>query len=153
MVEWLRRRALELLAPLRWGLNPMRGSCQLLTGGCWFTHMNNLFLQLWKLTAIYNQTWLNIGIKHQFNSTYLNWAICPEHAQDLGVISQHLSKLLVVETLLDGFLTSTFGVTISGDKIRYARAWVKFYNVKAWITQYCGSFNGSRDSFVVESRA
>ena len=46
-------KALKLLAPLRWGSNPMRDSCQLLTEGCWFTPRNNVFLQLWKLTAIY----------------------------------------------------------------------------------------------------
>ena len=56
MAEWLRRLALKLLAPLLCGSgsNPMRGSCQLLAEGCWFTPRNNLFLQLWKLTAIYN---------------------------------------------------------------------------------------------------
>ena len=48
VTEWLRRLTLKLLAPLRWGSNPMRGGCQLLTEGCWFTPMNNLFLQLWK---------------------------------------------------------------------------------------------------------
>ena len=32
-----------------------RGSCQLLTEGCLFTPRNNTFLQLWKLTTIYNQ--------------------------------------------------------------------------------------------------
>ena len=66
--EWLRRFALKLLAPLRWDSNPMRGSCQLITEGCWFTPRNNLFLHLKKLTAIYtfNQTWLNNGVKHQF---------------------------------------------------------------------------------------
>ena len=47
--------ALKQLAPLRWGSNPMRDSCQLLTEDCWFTPRNNVFLQLWKLTAIYNQ--------------------------------------------------------------------------------------------------
>ena len=59
----LRRLALKLLAPLRWGSNPMRGSCQLLMEGCWFTPRdnlftprNNVFLQLWKLTAICNIT-------------------------------------------------------------------------------------------------
>ena len=40
----------------------------LLTEGCWFTPRNNLFLQLWKLTAIYNQSWLKNGVKHYFNS-------------------------------------------------------------------------------------
>ena len=64
VAEWLRCRALKLLAPLRWGSTPMRGSCQLLTEGCWFTPTNNVFLQLWKLTAIYNQTWLKNGVKH-----------------------------------------------------------------------------------------
>ena len=53
VTEWLKRLALKLLAPLRWGSNPMRGSCQLLTEGSWFTPRNNLFLQQWKLTAIY----------------------------------------------------------------------------------------------------
>ena len=37
VAEWLRHFALKLLAPLRWGSNPMRGNCQLLTEGCWFT--------------------------------------------------------------------------------------------------------------------
>ena len=50
------------------GSNPMRGSCQLLTEGCLFNPRNNVFLQLWKLTAIYNQTWLKNGVKHQFTS-------------------------------------------------------------------------------------
>ena len=38
VAEWLKRLALKLLAPLRWGSgsNTMRGSCQLLTEGCWF---------------------------------------------------------------------------------------------------------------------
>ena len=54
--EWLWRLPLKLLAPLRWGSNPMRGSCQLLREDCWFTIRNNLFLHMWKLTAIYNQT-------------------------------------------------------------------------------------------------
>ena len=35
---------------------------------CWFTPRNNVFLQLWKLTSIYNQTWMNNGVKHQFTS-------------------------------------------------------------------------------------
>ena len=68
VVEWLRRLALKLLAPLCWGSNPMRGSFQLLTVGCWFTPRKNVFLQLWKLTAIYYQTWLKNGIKHQSTS-------------------------------------------------------------------------------------
>ena len=55
VAEWFGRLALKLLAPLRWGSNPMRGSCQLLTEGCWFTSGNNQFLQLWKLTAICNR--------------------------------------------------------------------------------------------------
>ena len=57
VAEWLRRLALKLLAPLRCGSgwNPTRDSSQLLTEGCWFTPRNNLFLKLWKLTAIYNQ--------------------------------------------------------------------------------------------------
>ena len=41
VIKWLRR-----LAPLRWGSNPMRGSCQLLTKGCWFTLRNKVFLHL-----------------------------------------------------------------------------------------------------------
>ena len=64
VAELLRRLALKLLAPLCWGLNPMRGSCQLLKEGCWFTPRNNLFLQLWKLTAIYNQIWLKNDVNH-----------------------------------------------------------------------------------------
>ena len=48
--RWCRKK---LLAPLRWGSDPMKDSCQLLTEGCWFIPSNNLFLQLWKLTAIY----------------------------------------------------------------------------------------------------
>jgi len=68
VAEWLRRLALKLVAPLRWGSNPMRGSCQMLTEGCWFTPRNNLFLHLWKLTAIYNQTRLKNGVKLQFTS-------------------------------------------------------------------------------------
>ena len=63
--EWFRRLALKLFT------NPMRGSCQLLTEGCWFTPRKNVFLQLWKLTAIYNQTWLKNGIKHQITSPHL----------------------------------------------------------------------------------
>ena len=39
------------------------------TEGFWFTPRNNLFLQLWKLTAIYNQAWLKGGVKLQFNET------------------------------------------------------------------------------------
>ena len=62
------RLALKLLAPLRWCSNPMRGSCHMLTGGCWFTLRNNFFLQLWKLNVIYNQTWVKNGVKHQFTS-------------------------------------------------------------------------------------
>ena len=61
------RLALKLPAPLRWGSNPIRGSCQLLTEGCWFTPRNNFFLQLWKLTAIHNTLWLKNGVKHQVN--------------------------------------------------------------------------------------
>ena len=49
----------------------MRGSCQLLTKGCWFTPRKNLFLQLWKLTNIYNQTLLKNGVKDQFTSPHL----------------------------------------------------------------------------------
>ena len=59
------RLALKVLAPLRWGSNPMRGSCQLLMEG-------KLFLKLWKLTAIYNQTWLKNGVKHPFTLDKLN---------------------------------------------------------------------------------
>jgi len=70
VVEWLRCLALKLLPPLRWGSNPMRGSCQLLTQGFWFTPMNHLFLQLWKLTAIYNQIRLKNSIKHSSSSSY-----------------------------------------------------------------------------------
>ena len=64
MAEWFTRLALKLLSPLRWGWNPMRGSCQLRTEGCWFTPRNDLILQLWKLTAIYNQICLENGVKH-----------------------------------------------------------------------------------------
>ena len=60
----------KILASLRLGSNPMRGSCQLLTEGCWFTPRNCLFLQLWQLTAISNQLRLKNGVKHQFNSIY-----------------------------------------------------------------------------------
>ena len=75
MAEWLRRLTLKLLAPLHWGSNPMRGSWQVLTEGCCFTPRNNVFLQLWKLTAIYNLKRLKNGVKHQFTSTqYQNWA-------------------------------------------------------------------------------
>ena len=63
---------LKLLDPLRWGSNPMGGSCQLLTEGYWFTPRNYVFLQLWKLTAIYNQTCLKNGVKHQFTSPLCN---------------------------------------------------------------------------------
>ena len=48
-------------APLRCGFDSnlkTRGSCELLTEYCWFTPRNNLFFQLWKLTAIYNQIML-----------------------------------------------------------------------------------------------
>ena len=68
VAEWLRRLAFKLLVSLQCGSNPMRGSGQLVTEGCWFTPWNNLFLQLWKLTAIYNQTCLKNGVKHQFTS-------------------------------------------------------------------------------------
>ena len=27
---------------------------------CWFTLRNNVFIQLWKLTTIYNQIWLKM---------------------------------------------------------------------------------------------
>ena len=59
----------KILNPLRWGSNPMRGSFS--TEGCWFTPRNKLVLQLWNLTAIYNQTWLKNGVKHQFASPHL----------------------------------------------------------------------------------
>ena len=49
--------------------------CQLLTEGSLFTPRNNLFLQLWKLTTIYNQIWLKNGVKHQFTSPCFNFAI------------------------------------------------------------------------------
>ena len=56
----------ETTRPLCWGSNPMRGSCQFLTEGCWLTPRNNVFLQLWKLTAIYNPNMVENGVKHQF---------------------------------------------------------------------------------------
>ena len=64
MAGWLRRLAVKLLAHLRCGSgsNPMIGSCQLLTEGCWFTPRNKLFLQLWKLKSIYNQIRLKSGV-------------------------------------------------------------------------------------------
>ena len=43
----------------------------MLTEGCWFTPRNNLFLQLWKPTAIYNQIKLKNGVKHQITSPHL----------------------------------------------------------------------------------
>ena len=75
MADWLWWLALKLLAPLHCGsgLNPMSGSCQLLTEGCWFTPMNNMILQMWKLTTIYNQKRLKNGVKHEFTS--------PQYAQ------------------------------------------------------------------------
>ena len=30
-----------------------------------------MFFQLWKLTTIYNQTWLKNGVEHQFTSPHL----------------------------------------------------------------------------------
>ena len=71
VAEWLRRLALKLLAPLRCGSssNPKRGSCQLLTECFWFNPRNNVFLQLWKLTAICNQIRLENGVKHQYTVT------------------------------------------------------------------------------------
>ena len=68
VADLLRRLALKLLAPLRWGSTPMRCSCQFLTECCWFTPSYNVFLQLWKLTAIYNQIWLKNGVKDRFTS-------------------------------------------------------------------------------------
>ena len=57
----------------RWcGFKCMKGSCQLLTEGCWFTHRNNLFRQLLNLTALYNQIMLKNGVKHQFTNTLYN---------------------------------------------------------------------------------
>ena len=44
-------------------------SCQLITQGCWFTPRNNLFLQMWKLTAKYNHRRLKNGVKHQVTIT------------------------------------------------------------------------------------
>ena len=69
MAEWSRRLAVKLLASIRSGSgsNPMRGSCQLLTEGCLFTPMNNLFLQLLQLTG-YSRISLNNGVKHQFTT-------------------------------------------------------------------------------------
>ena len=72
VTDWLRRFALKLLAPLRccWGSNTMRGSWQLLTEASWFTHRNNVFLKLWKLTSIYNTQKMKNGVEHNFiNST------------------------------------------------------------------------------------
>ena len=66
VAEWLMRLALKPLAPLHWGSNPMRGSFQLLMEGCWFTPRNNLFLQLWKLTTIYNQHMVEKSSHHLF---------------------------------------------------------------------------------------
>ena len=54
--------ALKLPARLRCGLGstPMRGGCKFLTDGCWFTpKKDNKFIQLWKLTAVYNRIRLN----------------------------------------------------------------------------------------------
>jgi len=61
--------ALKLLAPLHFGSgsNPMRGSCQLLTEGCWFTPRINLFFQLWKL------------ICHIYQNKVEKWRITPIH--------------------------------------------------------------------------
>ena len=41
--------------------------------GYWFTPRNNLFLQLWKLTAIFNQIWLKNVVKHQFTIKGWYW--------------------------------------------------------------------------------
>ena len=60
-------------SPLWFGFesHERQGSCQLLTEGCWFTPRNKLFLQLWKLTAIYDQIRLKNGVKQQFMSPHL----------------------------------------------------------------------------------
>ena len=68
-IECIMRPTLKLLAPLRCG------------PGSWFTSRNNLFLQLWKLTAMYNSNRirLNNGVKHNFTSShilfYSRWSI------------------------------------------------------------------------------
>ena len=70
IAKWLRLPALKLLAPLRSGSNPTRGSRQLLKESCWFTPRNNLLLHMSKITTIYtgNQIRLKNGVKHQFTS-------------------------------------------------------------------------------------
>ena len=77
MAERLRRFALRLLASLRRGSgsNPMRGTCicQLLTEGCCFTPGNNVFLQLWKLTATCVYTLIGMkknDVTHKHHLTY-----------------------------------------------------------------------------------
>jgi len=76
VAEWLRRLPLKLLAPLLWGSNPMRGCCQLLMEGCCFTHRHNLFIHLWKMTAIYNQTRLkNTNSPHLTIDWYKEWGM------------------------------------------------------------------------------
>ena len=77
VADWLRRLALQLRAPIRWGSNPMRGSCQLLTEGCWFTPRNNLFLQLWKLTSIY-----------MYNDMVEQWREAPIHLTLMTCVSR-----------------------------------------------------------------
>ena len=74
MAQWLRRLAFILFVPLLCGSgsNPMRVSCQLLMEGCWFTTRNNLFLQHWKLTIIFNQMRLKNGVKHYITSHHLS---------------------------------------------------------------------------------
>ena len=56
-----------------WGSNPKRGtcSCQLLTEGCWFNLRNNVFLQLWKLTAKNNQIHLRLKNGVNINSPHI----------------------------------------------------------------------------------
>ena len=43
VTEWLRRLALKLLAPLRWGSNAMRGSCSV-TNGRLLVHSHEQFV-------------------------------------------------------------------------------------------------------------
>ena len=100
VAEWLRRLALKLLAPLCCGSgsNPKRRSCQLLTEGCWFNPRSNVFLQLWKLTAIYNQIRLKNWVKHQFTSPHLT---SPIHAlYVIRVLKVNISYMYMVYTCL-----------------------------------------------------